>query len=73
MKFVFAVLAVLVGAGGAYATRVQQTNATRYTWVDGNNNIILIGTIADAEMNCPGNNVFCMRASDSPATIVYKD
>ena len=71
MKFVFAVLAVVIGAGGAYASRIKQApNATQYVWVDGNNEIILIGTIADAEANCPGNDVFCLRAKDSPLTIV---
>lgn len=73
MKFAFAVLAVFIGVGGAYATRVQQTDITKHTWVDGNNQIVLIGTVADAEANCPGNSLFCLRASDSPATIVYQD
>jgi len=71
MKFVFAVLAVLIGAGGAYASRIKQTDLTQHNWVDRNNTLVLIGTVADAEANCPGNDVFCLRASDSPATIVY--
>jgi hypothetical protein len=71
MKLVFALLAVLTGIGGAYATRIQETNLTQYNWVDKNNELVFIGTIAQAEANCPGNEVFCLRASDSPATIVY--
>jgi hypothetical protein len=71
MKFVFAVIAVLTGVGGAYATRIQQTDLTQHNWVDKNNTFIFSGTVADAEANCPGNDVFCLRASDSPATIVY--
>ena len=72
MKLVFALFAVLIGAGGAYATRVQQTDITKHTWVNEYSEIVLIGTVADAEANCPGNDVFCLRASDSPATIVFQ-
>lgn len=70
MKFVFAVIAVLIGAGGAYASRVQETSATEYHWLDKNNILIFIGTIGQAEANCPGDDVFCLRASEAPAIIV---
>jgi hypothetical protein len=71
MKFVFAVFAVLIGVGGAYASRVKQTDLTQHNWVDKNNVLIMIGTTAEAESNCPGNALFCLRASDAPALIVY--
>ena len=70
MKFVFAVIAVLIGAGGAYATRVQETDKVNHNWVDANNVFIFTGTVAQAENNCPGEDVFCLRASDSPSLIV---
>jgi hypothetical protein len=72
MKFVFAALAVLIGVGGAYASRIQQIDLTQHNWVDGNNTLIMIGTMADAEANCPGNDVFCLRASDAPSLVAYR-
>jgi hypothetical protein len=69
MKFAFAVLAALIGVGGAYASKAKPAAGTLHTWKDINGRTQLIGTTADAEEACPGNDVFCLRASDAPAMI----
>lgn len=75
MKFAFAAIAALVGVGGAYATRVDNSgpNVATHTWLDSNGQIFIAkATTAEAELECPGNAVFCLRASDVPTLIVKK-
>ena len=73
MKFFLAAVAAIVGIGGAYATKANSTGVS-HTWLDENNEIFLIkATTAQAEQNCPGNSIFCARASDVPTNIVNKD
>jgi hypothetical protein len=72
MKFFVAAVAALVGVGGAYASKASSAG-TQHTWLDENNEIFLVrATTAQAETNCPGDAVFCARASDVPTNIVNK-
>jgi hypothetical protein len=70
MKFAFAAMAALIGVGGAYASKPSTKAASVHTWRDINNVTQMIGTTAEAEAGCPGNDVFCLRAADSPSIIV---
>jgi len=70
MKFAFAAMAALVGIGGAYASKPSSKNATVHVWKDINGVTQVIGTTGEAEAGCPGNDVFCLRAADSPSLIV---
>jgi hypothetical protein len=70
MKFAFAAIAALIGVGGAYASKPSTKAATVHTWKDINGVTQMIGSTAEAEAGCPGNNVFCLRAADSPSLIV---
>lgn len=69
MKFAFAAMAALIGIGGAYASKPTPKTAAVHIWKDINGVTQLIGSTAEAEAGCPGNDVFCLRASDSPSLI----
>ena len=74
MKTVKLFVPILACMSGAFLAIAMQPAASKdptiYNWVDKNNVLILIGTIAQAEANCPGTGAFCLRASDSTSLVV---
>jgi hypothetical protein len=72
IKLLAHVLVCLFAVSLAFATRTEKSkDAVIHNWVDKNNVLILIGTVAEAEANCPGDDFFCLRASDDPTLVVY--
>ncbi|SFW79802.1 hypothetical protein [Chitinophaga sancti] len=73
LKLAFAALAALVGVGAAYAMKAKpDVRAENHYWVTVNGTTVLFGTTANAELNCPGTGLFCLRATDNPNLIVSK-
>jgi hypothetical protein len=72
LKLVFAALAALVGVGAAYATTRPDVRAENHYWVTAGGTTVLYGTTANAEANCPGIGVFCLRAIDNPNLIASR-
>jgi hypothetical protein len=74
MKILVASLALLLGVLLAFAMQPKESaNAITHSWQEENGQIVLIGTTADAEANCPGSGRFCLRAVDSPSLVVYQE
>jgi hypothetical protein len=71
IKVLLPALVFLLGVSIAFATKPEESkDKTSHNWVDENNTLIFIGTTASAEAACPGDSVFCLRASDSPWIVV---
>lgn len=73
LKLVFAAMAALVGVGAAYAMKAKpDVRAENHYWVTVNGTTVLYGTTANAENNCPGSGIFCLRAIDNPNLIATR-
>lgn len=69
----YILLACLSAASFAFANRPVAVNDATHNWIDENGQLFLIkATVAQAELECPGNDVFCLRATDVPSLIVRK-
>lgn len=66
LKLAFAALAALVGVGAAYAMKTKpDVKADNHYWLTAGGTTVLYGTTAQAENNCPGTGVFCLKAKDN--------
>lgn len=73
LKLVFAAAAALVGVGAAYAMKEKpDVRAENHYWLTAGGTTVLYGTTANAENNCPGIGVFCLRAKDNPNLIASR-
>ncbi|WP_343673646.1 hypothetical protein [Chitinophaga sp.] len=73
MKLAFAALAALIGVGAAYATKTKpDPRADNHYWITIGGTTVLYGTTANAENNCPGSGIFCLRALDNANLIVTR-
>lgn len=73
MKLAFAALAALVGVGAAYATKVKpDVRAENHYWITIGGTTVLYGTTAQAELNCPGSGITCLKALDNPNLVATR-
>lgn len=73
LKLAFAAMAALVGVGAAYAMKAKpDVRAENHYWITVGGTTVLYGTTANAEANCPGTGLFCLRATDNPNLIATR-